>query len=232
MVKFDLSGNQNVIKSLKKAGLSICYVSGSVGNKGSTLYPISKDIVVSEATWNEYAKGKKWDKVGGDYDENKTAFSPYAKKAKEWETFDVTNLLKSAYSSFDGTPHYGFIIIADEGVSAMNMGRFYASSENSDQSIRPKLELESDISGIIPSKKTNYTTFAFSHIQGRIYLTGLKMSKSSIQITSINGSSLLEFTVANKSSVTLPVSNLAKGIYFLQIRTDLNENATFKFIHN
>ena len=146
VIKYDLSSEIPEGADIKKAVLSIFFTSGTIGDKYSTAYRLTKVWDESTVSWMNSAAGVSWMTPGGDYSEEKVSRADYAPDSS-WEHYDVTDIVQQFTN---GIPNYGFIIESDPANG--NKRRCYCSSDITVlESLRPKLTITYTSNAIITS---------------------------------------------------------------------------------
>jgi PKD repeat protein len=98
------------------------------------VHQLKKAFVENEVTWNSASTGTAWESGGASGSSDRVTeavASPWMGWDPGWLLIDVTNSIQALS---DGTANHGWVI-----TDAYSNIRWFASSENADQTIRPKL---------------------------------------------------------------------------------------------
>ena len=122
--------------TIVNANISI-YIS-SIGGNGvnTTIHRITSAWAEAEATWNNKTTSSGWTSAGGDYaslldSENLTS--------SQWYTFSITEAVRGWVNSTYN--NYGLMLVASNPSSGDYI-KFYSSDYTTDESKRPKIEIE------------------------------------------------------------------------------------------
>ncbi len=202
---------------IKKAVLSIFFTTGTIGNKFTTAYRLTKEWDESTVTWMNAGSNVSWTTPGGDYSEEYASKTDYAPDSS-WENYDVTDIVQQFIHD---TPNYGFLIISD--LANGNTHRFYYASEYLVlDSLRPKLTITYTSNAIITSTPCkNLFKGILLRKDGSTVRLFIPFEKQ-YQLSLFNsGGKIIETVSGCKSRwYQLQAAVPSSGIYFMQVHMD------------
>jgi hypothetical protein len=137
LVKFDISSipaNSEVISAtLYLYSYDATQVKGSTGFYGA--YPVARDWLATQVTWNIAKTGTSWTAAGGDSAAAPDGTSPKQAVARVWYPFDVTGRIQAWQT--DPASNFGWLIKCTDEM-LRNQDRFHPS-EATTATLRPKL---------------------------------------------------------------------------------------------
>lgn len=247
VLKFDLSnvpglpGNANIIE----ISLSIYYLQGDTGDGTGlcTLFTISKYWNSSEVTWNNATATDTWEQLdldtkfydadlqdtvqypgGGDRNFPHIAVSPIAKPKNTWETYTITEAIREYIKN--PSTFYGLYLKP----YMSNGGRWYASSDHTEQEKRPKLTIRYDGTDIISNpkqKSISYNLIKATPLSVQIYVP--LPDDYQVDILNLNGRILQSFNGYGKKWYQVPKEKLGNGVTVLQV-TNGNKKIVQSFL--
>lgn len=212
----------------------VYYLEGDTGDLDEyvcSLYVMSNPWVASEITWINAANNKKWEQLdldtkyydadlqdtitypgGGDRLFPCVAVTPVASANHQWETFYITEAVKK-YVKNPGSFH-GLLLKPYLG----NIGRWYASSEYSDQEKRPKLTIKYSGTGIVPklhrkASLQNLVRITLNSVQLYVPLK----NRWIVSMMDITGRIINTFSGAGQTWNMIPEKNLVDGMNIIHI---------------
>jgi len=225
VIKFDLSSVIPENVSITKAVLSLFFTTGTIGNKYSTAYRLTKEWDVSAVTWMDAAENTPWNTPGGDYTPVNASKIDYAPDST-WEEYDVTDILRQF---IHGTPNYGLIIMSDPANG--NKDRpYYSSDYTGADSLRPKLTITYSTTAITSPKHKDLLTGVLLQKNGpaaRLFVPFEKQYR--ISLFNARGTSVGAVSGNTSGWYRLQTASLPGGIYIIRVITD-NTTAVGKVI--
>lgn len=245
MFKFDLSNITGlpVNANITEITFSVYYMEGDTGETGKvcSLFVISKYWNSTEVTWNNATETDKWEQLDldtkyYDYDLEDTvqypgggdrifpcaAVAPVANATNPWETYTITAAVQK-YIKNPGD-FYGLYLkpYLDNG------GRWYASSEYTEQDKRPKLTIKYDGTGILSNSKQNISSHNLIKINPQYVQIFIPLNHNyHVDILDLKGRTLQSFIGYGKKWYQVPKARLNNGINVLYVT-----NGDLKFILN
>jgi len=161
------------------------------------------------ATWKYYNNNDNWDNSGGDYDVFIWATTGVTNESN-WYSWDITHLVKSWYN---GTyTNYGLLILTESN----NVGRkTFASSENTNASIRPQLVLNYSTPPII----SNVNSTLVEHTTANIIWNTDDASNSTVNYGLTTSLGTLTTNSTSVTSHNIGLANLQDNLttYYYQV---------------
>jgi len=209
--------------------LIYCASSGNLKNwdEKCYLFPIEKEWLPGDATWMNRKAGIAWDTFGGDFSVNNSCVIKAA-KAGAWETYSVTGLIKY----FVGNPQKNFGLflypsektITDQQIGGMCVSqRYYVSSDNETDSLKPKLVINCDVTGnetkgydktaVLKGIRLDNNTFPL-----RLYVP--LSGDHNVVVKDVRGRILEFFTGRGKGWYTFSSNYFSDGLYFVVIHSN------------
>lgn len=225
-IKFDLFSEIPEDADIKEAILSFFFTSGTIGDKYSTAYRLTKEWDESKVSWMNATADISWMIPGGEYSEEKVSRTDYVPDSS-WENYEVTDIVQQFTN---GIVNYGFIIESDPANG--NKRRCYCSSEFTVlDSLRPKLTITYTSNAIITSTQyKNLLEGILLRKQGSVIRFFVPFEKHyRISLFNAEGK-IIEAVYGCKSRwYQLKAAMPPNGIYFLQVYMD-GKTATCKVI--
>lgn len=180
-------------------------------------------IYKATSSWNENdVTWESWNNVGGDYDPTPIASFEYDGQYNGWFEFDVTNIIQDI---INGTiENYGFILDApggdDNGGESMDQESYFYTSNYSDQSLIPKIEITtgSTFTTNQNSKKINNGMLSFNSI-GKGSFQIILNSKMNLSIYSLKGQKVKSIDLLKGISV-VNLSDYSNNIYMFKFTSE------------
>jgi hypothetical protein len=151
--KWDVSGIPN--NAVIQSAFVYCYLSGAEGSGGDDLYEISVHKIVnhnpeiSVCTWSTYNGVTQWTggTNGGQNDIAEPEDVKMIDKTDGYKHWDVRQMVRDWVSS--PLSNYGMMLRSDQGTNkaSSDTNRIFVSTENEDESKRPKLVVVYSIDG-------------------------------------------------------------------------------------
>lgn len=236
MIKYNLSNIPGVPvdANITDISFSVYYLEGDIGVDGDlcSLFVISKNWIASEVTWKNAIKTDAWEQLdldtkhyddiigdtvqfpgGGDRIFPCAASSILGNETNRWETYNVTSAIKG-YIKNPGS-FFGMYLKPYLG----NTGRYYASSEWTEQDKRPKLTIKFSGTGIISNQQSinSLNDFSVVNTAEHIRIKVLASEKYSCTFFDLKGSVLYSFTGKAGEWYRVHKSQLTKGVNVVRI---------------
>ena len=224
VITFDLSSTIPEGTAIKNAILAIFFTSGTIGDKYSTAYRLTKEWDESAVSWMNAAANVSWLTPGGEYSEENVSRTDYVPDSS-WEHYEVTAIVQKFAN---GIANYGFVIESDP--TNGNKRRCYYSSEFAVlDSLRPKLTITYISNAIINS--TQYKNL-LEGILLRNSGSGIRLFvpfEKQYRISLFNArGEIIEAVYGYKSQwCQLKAALPSNGVYFMQIYMD-SKTVTWK----
>ena len=245
MFKFDLSNIPGlpVDANIIETSFSIYFLEGDTGVEGSlcSLFVISKYWNSTEVTWNNATKTDMWEQLdldtkfynpdlqdtvqfpgGGDHIYPCADTAPLANENKRWETYTITEVMQK-YIKNPNTFH-GLYLKPYMG----NGGRWYASSENTEQDKRPKLTIKYSGTGISLDHIPEITSQKLIKITPKMVHIHIPLNNQYlVTILDLKGRTIYSFNGYGKKWYQVPRTKLNNGTNILYVT-----NTYLKIIQN
>ncbi len=148
LIKFDLSTLPDNI-NIESASLSLYTVSWGENPSGRTysVYPLNRNWIDGQDTWNSYSTGNLWTNPGGDYNVTPSA-SAIVPGLTTWMTWDVTQIVKNANA---GSTDFSVVIKDSVEGQPRAETRFASNEDTMWAGYEPKLTITYSVLPVCPS---------------------------------------------------------------------------------
>jgi hypothetical protein len=210
LIEFNLSGIPSNAR-ITSANLKLYVTAKGSGDPVTNVYRLTQSWTESGVTWNKYDGTNNWATAGGDYDS--TVWATATVTASGWSTWNVGNLIQSWVNG--SYSNYGMLA----GTSTASGTTYFASSDNSDTSLWPVLEINYttplNISFVSPTPN-NASTMNASSVYVNVSLTN--GNASSAKLEWMNGGNT-NYTMSNytRSNWYYNVTGLTSGTYTYKV---------------
>lgn len=216
VVRFDITNNEILNNEVTKATLILNYYKKAfiVAETNFNVYPLTNGWDESTSTWSHRDETNEWNEPGGEYDNSISTSGSLSPDNLGEINIDVTEHVKAMLNG--SIENHGFLIICtDEMYKQLEYN--FASSENSDASIRPKLVIDysetpiSDIKDILTKSSLNILNTG-----NHILIDAANTQKTELSIFTLNGKHILTL-ISNNGSFKIDKNNFISGLYLFNL---------------
>lgn len=184
-------------------------------------YALERDWQENSVTWNT-----PWQSPGGTFSEP-PVFTNTNTKKNVWEEFDVTEAILAMINNTK--PNYGFIITFPS-TSDRSRAAYYRSSEyTGDKSLRPKLTIVTDVTGIDNMNYKGDTQIKFRKADGKLWIYIPNNWSNLVCIYTIAGKGLTSLKVDGGSRWYRITDSFSPGAHIITIEG--NERTVTEKVH-